>query len=126
MSEPRRGSGWSVPMLLDDVDLRRRLERIVELGDHSIPGANGASITMIEGSRAVTMGASNELALELDSVQYYAGGGPCLAAATEERTITTEVAQAPQWPAFREACQRFGIGGSVSVPLLLIDNLAGG
>jgi hypothetical protein len=113
-------------MLADDADLRHRLGRIAELGHEAIPGASGASITLIERGLAVTTGASNELALELDSVQYHAGAGPCLAAAAEKRTITTDTAPAPEWPSFRNACARLRVSGSISVPLLLDDGLAGG
>ena len=84
------------------------------------------SITLIEGNRAVTMGSSNDLALELAKAQCQAGEGPCLTAARVKRTISSDANVAAQWPAFRDASERLGVTSSLSVPLLLRDDVEGG
>jgi|SRR5829696_8620051 len=129
MSDLDRSYGFRVPVLTEDANLRDALGRIAALGHQAVPSAVGASITLIERGRSVTMGSSNELAVELDVAQYDARDGPCLTAAREMRTIMTTAADAevPEgWRLFRAACRRVGVAGSMSVPLMLGDDVEGG
>jgi GAF domain-containing protein len=117
----------SVPVLNEDSSLRDALRRIAVLGHHAVPSCGGASITLIERGRTVTMGSSNDLALELDTAQYQAGDGPCLTAARELRTISVEDMSADdRWAEFERASERAGICSSLSLPMMLGGELKGG
>ena len=120
--------GIAVPLLTDDTNLRDALTRIAVLGHEAVPACTAASITLIERGRAVTMGSSNDIAVDLDDAQYRRDAGPCLAAAREQRTIVLHDAKdAAAWPEFRAASARAGIASSISVPMTLgTDALEGG
>ena len=127
--EAHRRGGWLLlPPLAEDRSLREALTRLSLLGQAALPGCVAASITLIERDAAVTVGASSDLALELDAVQYEARDGPCLMAALEQCTVIVEDASTDdRWPAFLRGSDRAGIGSAAFVPLLVSDvDLAGG
>jgi len=80
-------------------------QRLVEFAVRGIPGAEHASMTMVDGSRPPrTTAQSDELPYRWDQLQYEHGEGPCLGAIT-----TNGVESAPdlrtenRWPLFARA-----------------------
>lgn len=65
--------------LADDADQPVTQQRLVEFAVRGVPGAEYASMTMVDGGRPpVTTAYSDELPLQWDQVQYEYGEGPCL------------------------------------------------
>ena len=80
-------------------------QRLVEFAVRGIPGAEHASMTMVDGHRPPrTTAQSDELPYQWDQLQYEHGEGPCLGAIT-----TNGVESAPdlrtenRWPLFARA-----------------------
>ena len=114
----RRGGWLLLPPLTEDRSLRQALTRLSMQGQVALPGCVAASITLIERDAAVTVGASSDLAIELDAAQYEARDGPCLMAALEQCTVLVEdVSADDRWPAFLQVSDRAGIVSAAFVPL---------
>ena len=74
-------------MHFDELPLAAALSRIGALAQGAVPGADEASLTVLEGSRARTLAATSDLAARLDERQYQRGSGPCLDAARSGTTV---------------------------------------
>lgn len=110
-----------------DTNLAESLRRIAEAGRDLLDGCIAASVTVIDAGRPTTMGATDEVANDLDQAQYDAGDGPCLTSAREERLVRIDdLSTEDRWPAFRAIAQRHGVASSMSVPLLLEGPSAAG
>lgn len=86
----------------------------------SVPGAQFASITVVEESGAIsTVGATDPCAARLDDIQAAVGEGPCLSAAWSHDAICIDDLTAEsRWPRFREsAISSTPVRSSLSVRL---------
>ena len=107
-------------LLTDDANLSDALRRVAESGLGLMAQCRGASITIIEQGRAVTVGSTNEMAQALDDAQYAAGDGPCLTAAREGVVVRIDDIPADErWPDFRRRAVEEGVLSSLSTPLNL-------
>ena len=113
-------------MRLGDGDLRAVLGRVAELARQTLPGAVGASVTLIESDRAHTAAFTGPLARDLDETQYREGHGPCLEVAQSSGTLAVpDMAAETRWPGFARRALDAGIGSSVSVALPLQQAVIG-
>jgi GAF domain-containing protein len=103
-------------------DSGRRVREIV-------PQIWGMSVTMSDGELTFTLVASSAEAAALDGVQY-AAGGPCVAAAQEQREIGLEEVDSPMveadWQLFGAASAAAGVRSTLSFPLNLAGEVIGG
>lgn len=115
--------------LADGGDQLFTQQRLVEFAVRGIPGAEYASMTMVDGNqRPRTTAQTHELPYEWDQLQYRYGEGPCL-----EAIATNGVESAPdlrtenRWPRFARAIVDQGAARSMlSFRLLLAEeNRAG-
>jgi hypothetical protein len=105
---------------LGDGDLRAVLGRVAELARQTLPGAVGASVTLIESDQAHTAAFTGPLARDLDETQYQDGHGPCLQAAQSAGTVPVPAMTAEtRWPGFARRALDAGIRSSLSVALPL-------
>ena len=72
---------------LDELPLPQALARIVSLAQAAVPGADEASLTVLEGFHGRTLAATSDLAVRLDERQHQRGIGPCLDAARSGTTV---------------------------------------
>jgi transcriptional regulator with GAF, ATPase, and Fis domain len=106
--------------------LTATLDKIAEASVRLIDGCDLASVTVIESGDARTRGSSDQVAIDLDLVQYEAGSGPCLQAITEGRTIQAADLETDQnWPDFADAAFGEGLNSSLSIPIEITDVKAG-
>jgi GAF domain-containing protein len=106
-------------------DLETTMARIAEVSVRLVDGCDSASASVLEDGEVRTPGASDQLAIELDLVQYQTGAGPCLDAVTNGRILVVDDMKAEsRWPAFCESALRHGIVSSMSLPLR-IDGVTG-
>ena len=111
---------------LTDHDMRSLLGEIAALARQSLPGRLDASVTLLTGDDPVTAVSTSQLALDLDEIQYGAGGGPCvLAAATGETVEVEDTRSDHRWPVFLEEAAGRGCLSSLSLPLPLHERVSG-
>jgi hypothetical protein len=91
--------------LANGVDEPVTQQRLVEFAVRGIPGAEHASMTVVEGSRPPrTTAQSGELPYQWDQLQYEHGEGPCLeAAATNGFEMASDLRTENRWPLFARA-----------------------
>jgi transcriptional regulator with GAF, ATPase, and Fis domain len=81
-------------------DLDQTLHQVTLSATQTLPGCDAASISLVQKrGNPVTVGATGELAMKGDSIQYDEGEGPCLDATMTQRWVYTPDAGADQrWP----------------------------
>jgi GAF domain-containing protein len=90
----------------------------------------GISLITAEGYRA-RVGASNDLAAEIEELQFSLGEGPCFDAFEHDRPVMiADLAQPPtevsgQWPIFADAASRAGVRAIIALPLRVGGRLFG-
>jgi transcriptional regulator with GAF, ATPase, and Fis domain len=111
---------------LTDYSMRSLLGEIASLARQSLPGRLEASVTLLTGDDPVTAVYTDQLALDLDEVQYSRGHGPCLHAATVSEPVGIEDMRSdPRWPDFGAAAVEHGCLSSLSLPFPLHEGVSG-
>ncbi len=78
--------------------------RIVELAVKHVEGCSWASITALRSGQAHSLTVSDEVADQVDALQYQLGEGPCLSAAQNSSDyLLFDVQDEPRWPRFARA-----------------------
>jgi GAF domain-containing protein len=108
-------------LLLQGADVTAFLEQAVGLAAAVVP-AMGCSITMRRDQELTTAASSNELAQDVDEIQYGRGQGPCLEALhTGVRVLVADLAVETRWPNYRPYALEQGVASSLSLPLTVED-----
>jgi hypothetical protein len=110
--------------------LEAMLGSVAEFAVQAIPGANGASLTLLDGDRPDrpdTVVATAEIVRQVDAIQYGIGEGPCIAAVAQGRTVRSgSLSGDPAWsmrsrrtsmaflPCLRRRCRRDEVIGDLS------------
>jgi len=91
--------------LADGADQPFTQQRLVEFAVRGIPGAEHASMTVVDGSRSPrTTAQSDDLPYQWDQLQYQYGEGPCLeAAVTNGFELVSDLRTENRWPLFARA-----------------------
>jgi hypothetical protein len=91
--------------LADGLDQPLVQQRLVEFAVRGIPGAEHASVTVVDGNRPPrTTAGSDELPYEWDQLQYRYDEGPCLEAiATNGVELSSDLRTENRWPRFARA-----------------------
>ena len=113
-------------VVLGDEPLPAILERLVRIACQVLPLEVQASITLVSGDDATTVGSTAELAATLDERQYDDQRGPCLDAATAgERVLIADMRQESRWPQFASSAVDAGVLSSLSMPLPIQRQVTG-
>ena len=113
-------------MVLADHTTQGLLVAITMLARRTLPGCLAASITLVHEGSPVTHVSSGDLAVDADGWQYETGEGPCLAAIRDAATVRVDsFVDGPRWPAFAVRAVGAGIRSSLSIPLVVHDDVAG-
>jgi GAF domain-containing protein len=101
---------------LDELALGQVLLRVAELARATVPGADEASVTLIEGRRPRSAASTGPLASALDERQYARGFGPCMDAALSGEIVhLSDLEDDERYPDFARAAGRAGVRASLSV-----------
>ncbi|MGY1696971.1 ANTAR domain-containing protein [Geodermatophilus sp. SYSU D00814] len=93
------------------------LEQVAALAADVLGARPALSVTVVGPDRGSTVGASAQVAASLDEVQYTAGEGPCLTAATTgEVAVVADTEREQRWPALTAAAAAGGVRSLVSTP----------
>ncbi|MDQ0383138.1 GAF and ANTAR domain-containing protein [Amycolatopsis thermophila] len=102
--------------------LRVVCEQVVRV----VPGADMASITVLDDTGARTAAATDERAAKIDGVQYDEDDGPCLRAARTGDVVRVEIGTAQRlWPRFTRIAEHYGVASYLASPLQVRDGAAG-
>jgi hypothetical protein len=114
-------------LLLESGTLHDFLDRLAQLTVQALPEGSSCGVTVRQNSRAVTVAASDELALRIDQLQYDFGEGPCLETlATGELHYIVDTASEARWPRFCSAAHEQGVRSCLGLPLNGPTGLMGG
>jgi transcriptional regulator with GAF, ATPase, and Fis domain len=90
-----------VGRLYPSSDLEDTFGRICRSAVTVLDACDVASVTTVSRDRLSTHGATSQLAVDADLMQYEVREGPCLDAATRERwVVTSDVQRDERWPAY--------------------------
>lgn len=105
---------WAVPEDSNEV-----LRLVVQAAVIEVDGAIAAGITLITKRGFSTPAFTSDLVLAVDKVQYAAGEGPCVMAASMEIAVVCadDLATDPRWPAFGQQAVALGVRSMVSFQL---------
>jgi GAF domain-containing protein len=102
------------------------LHQVAELAVKTVPGADDASITLIERGRPRSVAFSGQLAVALDERQYEAGFGPCMDAAASAQMVTVEdTGDEPIYPEFARQAHRHGIRHVLAIGMPTMQGTSG-
>ena len=106
-------------LAMNSLSLSQMLTHIAEFAVKAIPGADGAGLTLEHGDRRDTIVATDDFVVEVDTIQYAVGEGPCITAAAEGRTVRSgSLGGDGHWPRFGPRIGRLGVHSALSLPLL--------
>ena len=87
---------------------------------HRLGDVAGIAVSTREGRTPRTLGASTELAADVDRIQFDVGVGPCLAALDSgELLYVSDLATDPRWGEYGLRAAQRGARSCLSVPMLL-------
>jgi GAF domain-containing protein len=107
-------------------DLPALIELVCAQVVRAVPGADGVSVTLLDGGKPFTASSTSELVTELDAVEYREDAGPCVDAAKTGKLVRASMNEAlERWPVFARACRAAGMGSFLSTPLTVDERHAG-
>lgn len=113
-------------LLLSEETLSTTLDRVVSLAVASVPGCDGAGVSLVSGDSVRTVAASEEMVHRADAAQYVLGEGPCLEAIRTGRpSRVDEIATERRWPRWCAAARDAGLAGAAGFPLSVGDHCVG-
>lgn len=100
-------------------DVNEVLRIVVEAAVLEVDAATAAGITWITKQGFTTPAFTSDLVMEIDKIQYAAGEGPCVMAASEELAVVRadDLATDERWPIFGERAVALGVRSMVSFQL---------
>ena len=116
-TQNRRGPGLGEVVLAEE-PLDGILEIIAHDARAEIPHAQEVTVTVVDRKGFRTAGATSDVVMKVDAVQYDLDEGPCVAASEEHQAFEIEsMAEEERWPRYTPSAVEAGIGSSVSLPL---------
>jgi GAF domain-containing protein len=113
-------------MSLRQHSMESLLQAVAELSKQVMPGNPETSIFMQDKHQKVTVASTGQLAMDLDEVQYSKDHGPCLhAASTGELTEIPDTRTETRWVDYMKRAVDHGNLSSLSVPLVIDDDVSG-
>lgn len=106
--------------------LEEMLTQVATLTMLTVPGADGAGVTMMEADEPDMIVASTKFVRDVDRIQYRVGEGPCISAAAERRTTGSgALGQDAAWPTFGPLAAESGVHSALSLPLIVDGRVLG-
>jgi GAF domain-containing protein len=115
------------PLLLSTDSVGAAVDVLTTLAQETIAAATGAGVSLIdEQGQRTSVGATSEVVLEADDLQYRLDQGPCLTAWAEQRTVRVDdVEDDPRWPQWSESVRPLQVLSTLSVPMVLPNRTLG-
>ncbi len=114
----------ATPTDSDVVDGALRL--VVELAQTTVSGADGVSVSLLRHGELLTVAATDETIMKMDTDQYATGEGPCVDASRQGRWFHAESLDSEtRWPSFTPRARALGIMAILSSPLTAFEEPVG-
>ncbi|MGH3627943.1 MAG: GAF and ANTAR domain-containing protein, partial [Sciscionella sp.] len=102
------------------------IQRIVGMAAVTVPGADDAGVSLVEGSQITSDAPTNEIAAKLDALQVELDQGPCLSALRHEHTVQIDdMKSETRWPRFAARAAELGVHAALSFQLYVRDDALG-
>jgi len=107
--------------------LDQSLRTITKAAQHTVPGVDHASVTLLHlDGRLETRASTNPLVLRLDQIQYALNEGPCLDTARGHSMVSApRMRSERRWPSYAPQAAALGVRSQLSVKLRLADGPRG-
>ena len=108
-------------------DVATTVQRIAELAVHAIEGAELCSVSLVQGGKISTIGATSDIVQKLDALQYETDEGPCLSSIREHGMFhIADMQRDETWPSFsKRAVAETGIRSMLAFVLGLGEDSLG-
>jgi GAF domain-containing protein len=109
------------PLLLSTDSVEAAVDVLTTLAHETIAAATGAGVSLLdERGHRTSVGATSDVVLEADDLQYRLDQGPCLTAWAEQRTVRVDdVGIDPRWPKWSDSVRPLQVLSTLSVPMVL-------
>lgn len=105
---------------------RDTIARIVQMAVATVPGADDAGVSLVEGRKITSDAPTDEIATQLDGLQVELDEGPCLSALRHEHTVEiTDMSREDRWPTFAARALQLGVRSTLSFQLYVRDGNLG-
>jgi transcriptional regulator with GAF, ATPase, and Fis domain len=112
--------GQLLGLLVESPDLDAFLDKIAHLAAEVVTPAAGCGITVRRDGQPFSPATSNELAAQVDQLQYDADEGPCLDALRSGTVVQVDdLSQEKRWDDYRPHAVAHGVVSSLSLPLIV-------
>jgi anti-anti-sigma regulatory factor len=102
------------------------LRLVVELARTSVSGADGVSVSLLRNGQLLTVAATDDTIMEMDTDQYATGEGPCVDASRRGHWFHAESLDTEtRWPSFTPQARALGIMSILSSPLTALEDPVG-
>jgi anti-anti-sigma regulatory factor len=102
------------------------LRLVVELAQTSVNGADGVSVSLLRNGKLLTVAATDDTIMEMDTDQYATGEGPCVDASRRGHWFHAESLDTEtRWPSFTPQARALGIMSILSSPLTALEDPVG-
>jgi GAF domain-containing protein len=113
-------SGQLLSLLIDAPELGDFLDKAIHLAAEVLTPAAAGGITMYRDGQPFTAASSNDLASQVDEIQYGADEGPCLQSVRTGTAVRVDdLAEDERWPRYRPHAVAHGVVSSLSLPLTI-------
>ncbi|MGX7723810.1 GAF and ANTAR domain-containing protein [Rhodococcus pyridinivorans] len=105
-------------VLLSEQTVTTVLELITSLAKDTLPGSDGAGITLVDETNNRSSAATGQMVERLDALQYELGEGPCLTAIRDAVMVRVDnLEEDERWPAWSARAVDAGMHATLSAPL---------
>jgi anti-anti-sigma factor len=102
------------------------LRLVIELAQLSVSAADGVSVSLLRHGELQTVAATDKTIMEMDTVQYATGEGPCVDASLRGRWFHAESLDTEtRWSSFTPRARALGIRAILSSPLTAFEEPVG-
>ena len=113
-------------LLLTHETVETALGLLSALAHETVPGSTGAGVSIVDGGRRTSSGATDERVRQADALQYELDEGPCLAAAAAREVVRIDdMTEDRRWPRWASAALPMGLRATLSAPLVAGDRSLG-
>jgi GAF domain-containing protein len=107
-------------LLLETEDVEKFLQGMVGLAARLVVGGLSCGMTLATDGKPLTAACSDEIASQVDEVQYMLDEGPCPEALRARHGVRVhDTVDEIRWPGFAAHAAAFGIRSCVSLPLMI-------
>lgn len=107
-------------LLLTEDTVSKAVELLADAAKESIPGTLGAGVSVMdEQGRRTSFGATDDIVMQADALQYELGEGPCITAwATTGTVRSDDLAAEERWTLWTPRAAALGVRSVLSAPMV--------